>query len=64
MLAAFLLGATGGYVLRGWSSAASTTTTTDTTTRPSVTVPIPYISPVPSPTHPPALDPAGYPIPI
>lgn len=64
LAAAFVLGGTGGYLVRGWSSAASTTTTTHTTMHPFVTAPVPYSSPVPSPAPPTMFDPSGYPIPI
>ena len=64
LLAAFLLGGTGGYLFHGWSSSQSTTTTTDTTTHPFVNAPVPYTSPVPSAVPQPPLDPAGFPIPI
>jgi hypothetical protein len=64
LAAAFVLGGTGGYLVRGWSSAASTTTTTPTTTHPFVTAPVPYSSPVPSAAPAPPYDPSGYPVPI
>jgi hypothetical protein len=63
LAAAFLLGGTGGYLVRTWSSAASTTT--QTTTHPFVTEPVPYSSPTSSPAQqPPVLDPNGFAIPI
>jgi hypothetical protein len=64
LAAVFLLGGTGGYLVRGWSPAASTTTTTHTTSHPFVPAPVPYSSPVPSPAPQPPLDPSGFPIPI
>jgi hypothetical protein len=64
LAAAFLLGGTGGYVVRGWSSGESTTTTPRTTTHPFVTAPVPYSSPVPSPAQQPTLTPDGFTIPI
>jgi hypothetical protein len=63
VLAAFLLGGTGGYLVRGLSLAASSTTTT-ITTHPFVTEPVPYSSPVPSPAQQPTLDPGGFTVPI
>jgi hypothetical protein len=64
LAAAFLLGGTGGYLVRGWSSAAPGTTRTDTTPHPFVTEPVPYSSPAPSPSPQPTLDPNGFTIPI
>jgi hypothetical protein len=64
LAAAFVLGGTGGYVVRGWSSAASTPTTTHTTNHPFVIEPVPYSSPAPSPAQPPTLDPNGFTVPI
>lgn len=62
VLTAFLIGAAGGYVVRGTS--ASTPTGAQTTHRPFVTEPIPYSSPTQSPTSPPTLDPRGFTVPI
>jgi hypothetical protein len=62
--AAFLLGGTGGYVVRGLSSAAGVTTHTEATTHPFVIEPVPYSSPRPSPRPQPTLDPTGVPVPI
>jgi hypothetical protein len=64
LLAAFLLGGTGGYVVRGLSLAAPNTTLTDTNTHPFVVEPVPYSSPAPSPAQPPTLDPNGFTVPI
>jgi hypothetical protein len=56
--AAFLLGGTGGYLVRGLSSAAPATT------HPFVIEQAPYSSPRPSPAPPPTLTPDGFTIPI
>lgn len=64
LAAAFLLGGTSGYLVRGWGSAVSTSTTIHTTTHPFVTAPVPYSSSVPSPAQSPMRDPDGFTIPI
>jgi hypothetical protein len=64
LAAAFLLGGTSGYFVRGWSSAASPSSTNQTTTHPFVIQPAPYSSPVPSPATQPTLTPDGFTIPI
>lgn len=64
LVAAFLLGGTGGYVVRGLSFSASNTTRTDSNPHPFVVEPAPYSSPAPSPAQPPTLDPNGFTVPI
>ena len=63
LVAAFLLGGTGGYLVRGLSLAQSSTRTTDIT-KPFVIEPVPYSSPVLSPAPQPTLDPTGFTVPI
>lgn len=61
LLAAFLLGGAGGYVVRGLGSSA---TTTNPTSHPFVVEPVPYTSPAVSPVPQPTLDPKGFAVPI
>jgi hypothetical protein len=49
VVAAFLLGGTGGYIMRGSSVPAATTTGTQTNTHPFVVEQAPYSSPAYSP---------------
>jgi hypothetical protein len=62
LVAAFLLGGTGGYLMRGSSAPASTTTGAET--HPFVVEQPPYGYPAPSPASQPTLDPAGHTVPI
>ena len=65
VLAAFLLGAGGGYVARGLSSSAPTTVMNSThSQRPFVVEPVPYYAASPSPASEPTRDPKGYAVPI
>gem|GEM_PF-4695408 len=62
LVAAFLLGGVGGYVVR--SSTASTSSATQTTNHPFVIEQAPYGSPAASPAPQPTRDPNGFAVPI
>ena len=61
VLAAFVLGGAGGYVVRGLSG---TNTNVTVTTTPFVVEQAPYQSPRPSPIPEPTRDPKGFAVPI
>jgi hypothetical protein len=63
IVAALLVGGTGGYVVRGLTYSATSSTTTDIH-RPFVVEPIPYSSPAASPAAEPTRDPRGFEVPI
>jgi hypothetical protein len=63
IVAALLVGGTGGYVVRGLTYSATSSTSTDTH-RPFVVEPIPYSSPAASPAAEPTRDPRGFEVPI
>jgi len=63
LIAAFLLGGTGGYLVRGLSLPAAATNS-DTTRRPFVVEQAPYSSPAYSPAPEPTRDPKGFVVPI
>jgi len=65
LLAAFLLGGAGGYLVRGLGFTVSTTTTNSTDAHhPLVIESPPYSTPALSPAPQPATDPSGHFIPI
>lgn len=63
IVAALLVGGTGGYIVRGLTYPVSSSTTTDTH-RPFVVEPVPYSSPAASPAAEPTRDPRGFEVPI
>ena len=63
IVAALLVGGTGGCVVRGLTYSVSSSTTTDTH-RPFVVEPVPYSSPAASPAVQPIRDPRGFEVPI
>jgi hypothetical protein len=63
VVAALLVGATGGYAVRALTYSAPQRTTTDTH-RPFVVEPVPYSSPAPSPAVQPIRDPKGFEVPV
>jgi len=65
LLAAFLLGGAGGYLVRGLDSTVSTTTTNSTDAHHSFVIESPpYSTPALSPAPDPTTDPSGHLIPI
>lgn len=62
VLAAFLLGGAGGYVMRGLTAATQSTSTV--TTSPFVVEQAPNYSPRPSPVPEPTRDPKGFAVPV
>jgi hypothetical protein len=63
IVAALLVGGTGGYIVRGLTFSVAHTTTTDTH-RPFVVEPVPYSSPAASPAVQPIRDPKGFEVPV
>jgi hypothetical protein len=63
IVAALLIGGTGGYAVRALTYSAPKSTTTDTH-RPFVVEPVPYSSPSASPTVQPIRDPKGFEVPV
>jgi hypothetical protein len=63
IVAALLVGGTGGYIVRGLTYSVSHTTTTDIH-RPFVVEPVPYSSPSASPAVQPIRDPKGFEVPV
>ncbi|HEV2475974.1 MAG TPA: hypothetical protein VGX22_05500 [Candidatus Dormibacteraeota bacterium] len=62
IVAALIVGGTGGYVVRALTYSVSTTTTNQVH-RPFVVEQPPYQAPAPSPVLQPIYDPKGYPVP-
>lgn len=64
LLAAFVLGGAGGYVVRALTSSVSSGVNSTVTTTPFVVEPAPYQTPRPSPIPEPTRDPNGFAIPV